>query len=82
MSPVNNAHTFVINDILSDAPLQIIVTPVEGIEKDHLIDILGTSCPSLGLPFVAKVPWGPALTRQQYKESIQYWPVNFHEDKR
>ena len=36
----------------------------------------------LGKPFVVKVPKYPPLTRKQYEDSIQYWPVSFHENKR
>jgi hypothetical protein len=36
----------------------------------------------LSKPYFAKVPAHAPLTRKQYEESVQYWPVNFHEDKR
>ena len=68
--------------LILDAQLQIIIAPVEGTEKDHMTDTLTTSCPSLGSPYVAKIPVKPPLTRKQFEDSIQYWPVNFHEDKK
>jgi hypothetical protein len=46
--------------------------------------LLGTSAEKyavLSKPYLVKVPLSPPLTRAQYEESIQYWPVNFHEDK-
>ena len=33
-------------------------------------------------PYLVKVPRHAPLTRRQYEESILYWPVTFHEDKR
>lgn len=33
-------------------------------------------------PYLVKVPKHAPLTRRQYEESILYWPVTFHEDKR
>ena len=67
---------------VTDAPLQIIITPVEGTEKDHMAETVADNCPSLNPPYVAKVPMNPPLTRKQYEESVQYWPTNFHEDKK
>lgn len=65
-----------------DSPLLVMVTRTESTEKNHLTDILTCICPSLGPLCVAKLPMSPPLTRQQYEESVQYWPVNFHEDKK
>ena len=31
---------------------------------------------------IVKVPSTKPLTRAQYKQAINYWPVTFHEDKR
>lgn len=68
--------------LIADVPLQVIVTPIEATEKDQLAETLTDYCPSLEPPYVMKIPWNAPLTRQQYEESIQYWPVNFHEDKK
>ena len=36
----------------------------------------------LSRPYLVKVPAYAPLTRKQYEETILYWPVTFHEDKR
>ncbi|XP_041354477.1 probable inactive tRNA-specific adenosine deaminase-like protein 3 isoform X2 [Gigantopelta aegis] len=70
---------------------------VKSIKDDHLEIILGVKsyveecCKlsevksrynSLGKPFLVKVPAVAPETRKQYEESIQWWPVSFHEDKK
>ena len=68
--------------LVLDAPLQTIITPVKGTEREHMAETVADCCPSLGPLLVAKIPVKPPLTRKQFEDSIQYWPVNFHEDKK
>ncbi|KAK3597440.1 hypothetical protein CHS0354_040180 [Potamilus streckersoni] len=64
-----------------DAPLQIIVCLVEDAD-DEAFKNLGIGEESmLSKPYHVSVPRYPPLTRHQYLEAIQYWPVSFHEDK-
>ncbi|KAL3873366.1 hypothetical protein ACJMK2_036496 [Sinanodonta woodiana] len=64
-----------------DAPLQIIVCSLEVADGEAFknLDIGEESV--LSKPYCVSVPRYPPLTRQQYLEAIQYWPVSFHEDK-
>lgn len=36
----------------------------------------------LSKPYTVKVPMSPPLTRSQYGDAVQYWPCNFHPDKK
>ncbi|XP_021339416.1 probable inactive tRNA-specific adenosine deaminase-like protein 3 isoform X2 [Mizuhopecten yessoensis] len=67
---------------VKDSPLQIILC--DGCcDIDQVTVTLSESqdYSTLTKPFKVKVPAEMPLTRQQYEESILYWPVNFYEDK-
>ncbi|XP_033734132.1 probable inactive tRNA-specific adenosine deaminase-like protein 3 isoform X3 [Pecten maximus] len=67
---------------VKDSPLQAIICD-GSCDIDQVIMTLSESqdYSTLSKPFKVKVPTSMPLTRQQYEESILYWPVNFHEDK-
>uniref|UniRef100_A0A2C9KH81 CMP/dCMP-type deaminase domain-containing protein n=1 Tax=Biomphalaria glabrata TaxID=6526 RepID=A0A2C9KH81_BIOGL len=49
-------------------------------QKCQIEEVIST-IDGLGKKYLTKVPSTPPLTRHQYNEAFQYWPVNFHEDK-
>ncbi|XP_060071961.1 probable inactive tRNA-specific adenosine deaminase-like protein 3 [Ylistrum balloti] len=65
-----------------DSPLQVILCDGScDIDKVSVTISESQDYSTLTKPFKVKVPAKMPLTRQQYEESILYWPVNFHEDK-
>lgn len=63
--------------------LQVIISCKDRGSEQCMTDLLGNDVYKvLSQPFIVKVPRYPPLTRGQYEDSIQYWPVTFHENKR
>lgn len=61
--------------------VRIIVCEAEGQPENDVITALEVFNNSIRSAGVVKVPASPPLTRDQYNTAVQFWPVNFHENK-
>ena len=74
-------HSSILLFAFPGGELQIILCPAEDTPIDEVLATIQPFSPSLGPVCPAKVPATPPLTRKQFQDSLQYWTVNFHEDK-
>ncbi|XP_053402228.1 probable inactive tRNA-specific adenosine deaminase-like protein 3 [Mercenaria mercenaria] len=63
------------------ANLQIVICKKSCQSEEEIRSLLEPFNDSIGAVGVVKIPASPPLTRNQYNNCIQYWPVNFHENK-
>ncbi|CAG5121756.1 unnamed protein product [Candidula unifasciata] len=63
-----------------DVSLQVVLYKAKS-GSCHCPSDNGISVDGLGSRYVVKVPAKPPLTRHQYNQAVQYWPVSFHENK-
>lgn len=76
----NYSHVKRVNSQGSNG-LKIIICDKDAHDLEQVKSQLEKIGSGLGSVTVMKIPTSVPLTRQQYEDCLQYWPVNFHENK-